>query len=284
MQPASVVEWVRMLALTMTQAGPGVVLQHVSPMVYLDHWALRKFSEDNGLASRLTGILRGRGGTLALSWLNLGEYATVSDSKQRRAAEQFVEGILPSVFCIDVDLAAVDKRERARHPLPHADPALALLFLNRGGQGLNAFTATGLFELYDERLARTKDRLAAEVQKRLKILRQTHGEDDSFRKAVNHSNHPEAIQATTPTRAVVREMAATFFPDLKRAITPNDAIDFLHAANPVRYCDIVLLDGGTADLVERARRKLSGTCIKMATVFSPRKNGVERFLALLEKA
>ena len=87
-EATALVEWVRMLALTMTQAGePGVLLQHVSPLVYLDHWALRRFSEDSDLGARLTGILRDRGGTLALSWLNLGEYAAVSDPKQRRAAE-----------------------------------------------------------------------------------------------------------------------------------------------------------------------------------------------------
>jgi hypothetical protein len=55
-----------MLALTMTETGPGVVLQHTAPMVYLDHWAHRKFSGDNDLTSRLTGILHGRGGTLSL--------------------------------------------------------------------------------------------------------------------------------------------------------------------------------------------------------------------------
>lgn len=273
-----------MLALTMTPTGhPGVVLQHVSPLVYLDHWALRKFSGNNGLASRLAEILHGRGGTLALSWLNLGEYATVSDPEQRRAAEQLVGRILPSVFCIQVDPAAVDKRERARDPLPHADPALSLLFLNTAGQGLNTFTATGLFDLYDKKLARTKDRLAATVQGRLEFLCRKHSEDESFRKAVTHSNHPQAIQATTRTRAIVRELAATFFPDRKRAIKPNDAIDFLHAAIPVTYCDVVLLDGGTADRVERARRKLNGTGIKMATVFSDRRAGVERFLTLLEE-
>lgn len=274
----------RMLALTMTQAGPGVLVQHVSPMVYLDHWALRKFSGDKALAARLTGILHGRGGTLALSWLNLGEYATVSDPNQRRSAEQFVDDVLPAVFCIDVDLAAVNKREGAHDRLPHADQALALLFLNTGRQGLKTFTATGLFELYDERLACTKGRLAAATQERLELLRRKHSEDDSFRKAVMHANHPEAIRATTRTRAIVRQLAATFFPDLKRAITPNDAIDFLHAAIPVTYCDVVLLDGGIADLVERARRKLNSTGIRMATVFSGRGDGIERFLALLEKA
>ncbi len=273
-----------MLALTVTETGPGVVLQHTAPMVYLDHWAFRKFSGDNDLASRLTGILHGRGGTLALSWLNLAEYATVSDPDQRGAAEQFVEGILPAVFCIDVNLAAVNQREGAHDSLPHADRALALLFVTTEGQGLKAFTATGLFErLYNESLTRIKDRLAAAIQERLELLRRTHSEDDLFRKAVIHANHPEAIRATTRTRAIVRALAATFFPDLRRVITPNDAIDFLHAAIPVTYCDVVLLDGGTADLVERARRKLDATGIRMATVFPGRGDGIERFLLLLKE-
>jgi len=115
-------------------------------MVYLDHWAFRKFSGDNDLAARLTKTLHDRDGTLALSWLNLGEYARVSDSDQRRAAEQFVEGILPAVFCIDVDLAAVNRREGLRDELPHADRELALLFVNAGKQGLKTFTAMGLFD------------------------------------------------------------------------------------------------------------------------------------------
>lgn len=125
----------------------------------------------------------------------------MSDSDQRRAAEQFVDGILPAVFCIDVDLAAVNQREGARDGLPHADRDLALLFVNAGKQGLKAFTAVGLFDqLNDESLARTKDRLAVAIQGRLESLRQTHSEDDVFRKAVLHASHPEAIQATTRTR------------------------------------------------------------------------------------
>jgi len=115
-------------------------------MVYLDHWALRKFSGDDALASRLTKTLHDRDGTLALSWLNLGEYARVSDPNQRRAAEQFVEGVLPAVFCINVDLAAVNQREGLRDVLPHADRELALLFVNEGKQGLKTFTAMGMFD------------------------------------------------------------------------------------------------------------------------------------------
>jgi hypothetical protein len=88
---------------------------------------------------------------------------------------------------------------------------------------------------------------------------------------------------TTRTRAITRSLAATFFPDYKRIIKPNDAIDFLHAAIPVAYCDFVLLDGDAVDRVERARQKFNGKGIKMAAAFSGRRDGVDRFLARLEE-
>ena len=69
-----------------------------------------------------------------------------------------------------------------RGALPHADRDLALLFVNTGEQGLKAFTATGLFDqLNDESLARTKDRLAAVIQGRLELLRQTHSATAMYR-------------------------------------------------------------------------------------------------------
>jgi hypothetical protein len=273
-----------MLRLAIGPTGGPVMLFQTPdpPMVYLDHWALRRFSEDLELGARLANALEARGGTLALSWLNLGEYATVSVPEQRRAAEQLVDAILPAVFCIQVDPAIVEQGERAENPRPHADSELAGLFLSSRGGGVNPFTAAGLFETYNAQLAATRDRLAGIVQGRLEFLRQTHTDDPDFRRAVEHSAHPQAIAATTRTRVIVRELAATFFPDLRRPITLNDGLDFLHAAIPVAYCDVVLLDGGTVDMVERARRHLDGTRITMATVFSGRGDGVERFLAHLE--
>jgi hypothetical protein len=157
-------------------------------MVYLDHWALRRFSGDARLASRLRVVLHDSGGTVALSWLNLVEYATVSNSEQRREAEKFVEGFLPAIFRIDTNVPAVDKRESLHDPLPHADPALALMFVNAEELRGQPFTATGLFErLYDEGLARTKDRLAAIIQGRLESLRLAYSEDSVLREAVGRA-------------------------------------------------------------------------------------------------
>jgi hypothetical protein len=271
------------IALTPSaEEGPGLLMQHVSPMVYLDHWALRKFADAPELRSRFLAALRARVGTLALSWLNLAEFAAVSHREQRRAAEAFLEAALPAIFCIDVDLAAVDKRMNTGDPLPHADRELLLLFRDWGGSADKRFTAIGLCErLYDSGLAQTKEKLATTLQGRLEYLRETYRTDRSFREAVRHAEHGDALAVTTRTRAIARTLAATFFPDYRRVIKPNDAVDFLHTAIPVAYCDLVLLDGDAADRVERARRKLGDKGVKMAEVFPGRRDGVDRFLAHL---
>ncbi len=99
-----------MLTGGMSAAGPQMILQPMSPMVYLDHWALRVFSSDPALAARLIVALRASHGTLALSWMNLGEYATVADPEQRRQTERLLEDILPNVFCLEVHkVVALDR-------------------------------------------------------------------------------------------------------------------------------------------------------------------------------
>jgi len=178
------------LSIVKTPDGPRLQIQPVRPMVYLDHWAFRKFASDSKLAFRFGAALRARNGTLALSWLNLGEYTTVSDLEQRREAERFVDGVLPAIFVLDVDLAAVDNRERANDPLPHANRALASLFVSAGTPD-RPFTATGVFEqLSDSRLVGTLDRLAANVRNRLVDLREEHRTTKDFQEAVRHSLIP----------------------------------------------------------------------------------------------
>jgi hypothetical protein len=255
-------------------------MQHVRPMVYLDHWAFRRFSTDAPLASRLVHALQTRGGTLALSWLNLGEYASVSVVESRHAAERFVDAVLPSIFCLQVDLATVDKREKAGDAWPYADEDLAATLVNESG----ALSAQGMFvQLHDAGLAATRGKLAEIVLGRLELLRATYQTDPIFRRAVEQSTRREVVAQTSRPRAIARTLAAMSFPDRRRKLKLNDAIDYLHAAIPITYCDAVLLDGATWDLVDRARQKLQGAGITMAAAFPGRGDGVERFLTHLER-
>ena len=275
-----------MLELTLDAAGrPGFLIRAISPMPYLDHWAFRKFAAEPPLASRLAAALEARGGTLAVSWLNLGEYANVTDLDQRLEAERLLDRLLPAVFCINVEPFEVVARQRRGDPRAHADEALAQLFWGTAGARapttVRPFTASGLFEpLNHRRLVESKARLSGIIKGRLEALRQVHATDAGFRTASLRADRSTDAHADTPTLAITRTLVSTFFPDLKREITDNDALDFLHAAVPVSFCDAVLLDGATVHAVEQARRK--PTRVRMAPVFSGRGDGVERFLAYLE--
>ena len=80
----------------------GLVIRSVTPMGYSDHFGLRKFAEAEALGDRLADSLKIGGGTLVVSWLNLGEYATVTSRETRLQAERLLERIVPAVFPLDV--------------------------------------------------------------------------------------------------------------------------------------------------------------------------------------
>src|SRR2546426_1101256 len=114
--------------LVLTNAG---LMVPPTPLVYLDHCALRKFSTDDALAVRLGAALKKFRGSLAVSWLNLGEYATVTDEQQRLRAEQMLDRILPAICPINVDAGTVSKAERAGKPYPYVDMEIGQVFVQK---------------------------------------------------------------------------------------------------------------------------------------------------------
>ena len=105
----------------------------IAPVVYLDHWALRLFSESQTLTDRLLSALKQRNGTLALSWLNLAEFTRITMEGQARKAESLLEKILPHVFFLEVDFSEVIRREDdllagGKLIPPHADLDLLRMF------------------------------------------------------------------------------------------------------------------------------------------------------------
>jgi hypothetical protein len=130
---------------------PQAAQRHVEPMVYLDHWALRMFSEDSSLGGRLQAALDARSGTLALSWINLGEFAKVADGGSVRKAEDFLEALLPHLFFIDSDPFRVIQREdevlsRTKRVLPHADQDLLAEVVKLKPSTVKPVTVVGLLD------------------------------------------------------------------------------------------------------------------------------------------
>jgi hypothetical protein len=82
----------------------------------------------------------------------------------------------------------------------------------------------------------------------------------------------------------VRELVGSLLLDRDRVITSNDAMDLMHAAVPIAYCDFVLLDSKWQHRVAIIRDRLLEHSIplKPAEVFSGKRGDLERFLDRLE--
>jgi len=140
-----------MIRVSLTANGDLRVTQGAtSPAVYLDHWALRLISEDDAFSARFVTGLEARDGTLALSWVNLVEFARVTAPEQIRRAEELVEASLARLFLLEVDPFVVIRRKDellvgAPPRPPHADADFLRLLATVNPKFVAPLSARGLF-------------------------------------------------------------------------------------------------------------------------------------------
>lgn len=264
------------------------VQQDMPPTVYLDHWALRKISEDPQLSRRFIRTLERCGGTLALSWVNLAEYSKVTDHRQGWLAEEFYAQNLPRIFFLDSDPFSVIQREdellsgRVGMPLaPHADTGLLSIFAKLKPNSPALFTVRELFRtVQGDQLQSSFNKLGDSLAQGIQVLRNSYDLKPQIRSSVARLPSGPVIQRGT--RYVLRELARTFLINQDMKITRNHAIDFMHAVVPLAYCEFVLLDKhweAQARLV-RSRLGKSALNVPLAQVYSEK--SIERFFSDLE--
>lgn len=277
-----------MIQLSLDKSGlPRVEQWATPPIVYLDHWALRKISEVDELAGRFARDLCLRNGTLALSWLNLVEFGKVASAEQARKAERFIDSNLPRVFFMEVEPFTVIRKENAVLATGPAAPSAADVdFLKVFGQfgpaSPDILTAHDLFVVMQRpTVAQGLDGLADKVVSRISLLRNEHATNPNLRSAV--SRLPATQRVHRATRFLLPELVRTLLIDRGTQITRNHAIDLMHAVVPLAYCDMVLLDKHWETQVDRVRLRLNTACISapVAEVFSGKANGIDRFLCEL---
>ncbi len=83
------------------------------PVIYLDHWAVRRFADSPELGSRLVRALQARRGTWAVSLLNIMEFISVADQRHAVDFEALIDRMLPNVFFIELQAFDLMDRERA---------------------------------------------------------------------------------------------------------------------------------------------------------------------------
>lgn len=262
--------------------------QLTSPSVYLDHWAIRLFSEDRDLGDRFATCLKGKRGTLVISWIGIMEFARVSSELERKLAEAFVRQTSPNIFFIESNPFKVDKREAEfvysdTATAPEADQEMLKVILQQPTSGLEPFTLSDLFSiLYEANENYHLSTIAQAIIERVAALRKEAEQAEGFRKDLHAPPNKRTIRRHTID--VFRELSRQLLIDPNIKMDENHAIDLLHATVPVAYCDSVLLDKHWTDTVRRARKRFesAGMSVAVAQTFSRRDDGIERFLEALE--
>ena len=257
----------------------------VSPTVYLDHWAVRLFSDDLHLQNRFVCALMAKGGTLLLSNLSFVEFAAASNRQHCDDTETFIERLLPNIYLTDFALDKVlekenGERNNAKRFWPSTDLPQLKLFAERTQSASSGLTMRGFISL--AHVNRTQ--LSQSTEELIRMV------GDGLNSARSDASYVAKARKVRPTDErprtllILGELLRGFNLDPRATISRNDVIDLLHAAMPLNCCDYILLDGPWAERVAKMKHRISKTSMKMpvARCFSQRDNGVEAFLADLE--
>ena len=257
----------------------------VSPTVYLDHWALRMFSDDAELQDRLVSTLLRQQGTLLLSNFSFAEFARNDDRQHVLAAEEFLERLLPNIYLTDFAFNKLQEQEQyepnnIRRFWPPADLPQLKLFVERSPDTPLGFTMRGFITLARDNHVT----LEAVTKETLHMIRSGL---ESFRRDPEYVRAARNIRPTskrTRMSVIMAELMREFVLDANINISDNDVMDMLHAAVTVNCCDYVLLDGAWTARVSKMNQRITNTgeTMSIAKCYSRRNNGVLRFLEDLD--
>jgi hypothetical protein len=257
----------------------------VSPTVYLDHWAIRLFSDDLALQDQLVNALQSKGGTLLFSHISFSEFAAPSDPRHVVDAEAFIERLLPNLYLTDFALDKVLEREQ-REPnnlkrfWPSADLPQLKFFAERAQDAPLGFTMHGFIAMANTNRVRIAA-VTAEVVRKIKVGLEAARADSSY---VTKARAIQPDDTRPRTLVILGELMRGFHLDPAAPISDSDVIDMLHATMPINCCDYVLLDGAWAERVEKMKKRIAkvGSTMPLAKCFSSRNQGVQAFLKDIE--
>jgi hypothetical protein len=254
------------------------------PLVYLDHWAIRDFSEDRLLLRRFISALKSKGGDLVVSSLNLTEFSASNVRDNCVAAEAFFDDVFPNIYLSHFDpytLRAANSGGAfvyCRMNPTQDDELLRTIY----GKGIFEQISRGFYgclaDIFRDREAVLANRnfYASRFANSLYDLRN----DERFMRKVR-SHKPSIFKV----EYVQEKLLYPFFARHKANWDVNDSIDYMHLIFSLCSCDFVLIDSrweaGVKSVLASAKR--NGVPLRVANVYSKKGNGVLRFLDDLER-
>lgn len=250
-------------------AGGFIVNQKLRrPVVYLDHWAVRLFSDNHALQDRFVKALHRSRGTWLFSTVNLFEFVAMTDFGQAAAAEALLLRAMPSLHVADTTPDKGYLFPEGAEPHPEAPDEHWLLqdlgeraYIAGGAWNTHRFVQDAI--THGDELLPLFDSMKKEVANAVMALTK-----DAEKTAYAKRFVPEPGMSLRDALAheLMRE------PHVNSAYTfdDNDATDLLHALAPVVVCDFPLLDARWCHRVESAARRMrkGGVTGRIAKCFS----------------
>jgi hypothetical protein len=253
-----------------------------SPLVYLDHWAVRRFSDDAALGDRFIAALHSAQGTWIFSQMNLTEFTAMRDIATARRVEALIQRAFPHFYVLDtVDDTPYFREDQAERPWSPDAPDKHWMLRDLGdraaiiGGSFNAhrFISDGID--HADELLPVFERMKRDISNHItEIRRAVFAKHD--RKALVPDPHMRLIDIFK------EELLVEPAGQANQRFRDNDAVDFVHALPACQLCDMVLLDTGWCHKVVLATHRIREAGIegKIAACYSP--NGVGDFLTALE--
>ena len=254
----------------------------VRPVLYLDHWAVRLFSETQPLQDRFIDALRRSGGTWLFSTANLFEFTAMTDVGQAASTERLLSRALPSVHVADTTLDRGYLLEEGAPAHPNAPKSHWLL----ADLGERARIAGGTLNMH--RFVQDAITHRAELAPIFEGLKQSVAEAvmsltrDNERHSVAKSFRPGVGMSLR--EALWQELIRDPHIDPNYIFDGNDAMDLIHAVPAAVVGDFILLDARWCHKVESSARRMrqGGLTGRIARCFS--RKTLSDFLLTLESA
>jgi hypothetical protein len=236
------------------------------PLIYLDHWALRRLSENPSLAARFLGAFA-RCGTVMFSLMNVAEIAR--DASLRRAAEvrEFLDRLGPYWIPMTIDPLRIIEAEKSGETPDGAHPCLSVGFLAEPAFAARLTSgAVSLAHVVDltrspdgDGLIQTTNQKTAELRDGIQKRRDAYAADP---KELDKRYPLLKFDPAKPMRGIYNGLVRFTITDTF-TLNDNHARDLYHAIASIRCAHMVTLDAHWAGQV--GKLKLPPEFVKVYT-------------------
>jgi hypothetical protein len=254
-----------------------------NPLVYLDHWAVRLFADDEAMAERFISALQAARGTWLFSHLNLSEFTAMRSVPTAQRVESLIQKAFPNFYVLDTiadtPYFGGDQTSRSRSPDAPYEHWMLQDLAERAVIAGGAFNAHRFISdaiAHADKLMPIFEQMKDEIADHISSVRQLVYEKQDRRNLKPHGHMPLV-------EIFKEELFIEPAGQANQNFTRNDAVDFAHAVPSCLLCDMVLLDTSWCHKVKLATKRIRAAGIEGNIAACYSSSTIGDFLSDLER-